>query len=101
MATTTIDVPVTLSATIHEIEGGGYWAEVDLLPGCIAQADDLATLRTNLIRALSDWLRESSDKTEEDARELAKVQGRPFREGQKYPQPYEYREPAGWVEEDE
>jgi predicted RNase H-like HicB family nuclease len=92
---------VRLNVEYHEIEGGGFWAEVTELPGCIAQAEDLATLKKNLSIAVSDWLRESSEKTEKDARELAEIQGVPFKDGESYPKPYVYREPAGWVEEDE
>lgn len=85
----------------HEIVGGGYWAEIEMLPGCIAQGDTLEELEENLKSAVADWFRDSSDKTEEDARQLAEIQGAPFKEGESYPQPYVYREPAGWTEEDE
>ena len=75
----TISVP--FKALYHDIEGGGYWAEIKELPGCVAQADDLETLEKNLIRAIADWFRERPEKTEEEARQLAAIQGTTFKEG--------------------
>lgn len=95
----TVNIP--FKVTPHEIEGGGYWAEIEELPGCVAQANTLEELEANLAQAALDWLRETPEKTEEDARQLAEIQGVPFKEDDSYPQPYVYREPVGWTEEDE
>jgi predicted RNase H-like HicB family nuclease len=94
-------ISVSFKALYHDIEGGGYWAEIKELPGCVAQADDLETLEKNLIRAIADWFRERPEKTEEEARELAAIQGTTFKEGGLYPEPYDYSTPSDWVEEDE
>ena len=95
----TVKVPFEVKP--QEISGGGYWAEIAEMPGCVAQGETIEELETNLAQAALDWLRESSDKTEEDSRQLAEIQGVPFKEGDTYPQPYIYQEPAGWTEDDE
>lgn len=71
--TTTLSVPVEIVAVVHEIEGGGYWAEAVGLPGCIAQAETLEALRENLRRAVTDWLTETPGKTGREAEELAAI----------------------------
>jgi predicted RNase H-like HicB family nuclease len=72
--TSTPSVPVEITAVVHEIEGGGYWAEVPGFPGCVAQAGTLEALRDNLRAAIDDWLG-ASVKTEREARQLAAIQG--------------------------
>jgi predicted RNase H-like HicB family nuclease len=37
-----------LTALIHRDEDGGYWAEVQELPGCITQGDSIEELEANL-----------------------------------------------------
>jgi predicted RNase H-like HicB family nuclease len=57
--TTTLSVPIKVTAAVHEIEGGGYWAEVPCFPGYVAQAESLEILRGNLLLAIRDWMAES------------------------------------------
>jgi predicted RNase H-like HicB family nuclease len=99
--TTTLSVPLTIEAKVHPIEGGGYWAEVQRFPGCVAQAETLEELQANLIQAIEDWLSDSPEKTEDDARRLAAIQGSHKLADESYPQPYEYQPPPSWSEEDE
>ncbi len=73
--TCTFSVPLQINAEVHEIEGGGYWAEVPRFPGCVAQAETIDALKANLIQAVEDWLNGSSVKTEDEARQLAEIQG--------------------------
>jgi predicted RNase H-like HicB family nuclease len=99
--TTTLSVPVTIEAIIHTIEGGGYWAEVPRFPGCVAQAETLESLEANIVRAIDDWLADTPEKTEAEARRLATIQGGGKLADESYPQRYEYEPPASWSEEDE
>ena len=39
-----LSVPFQITAEIHQIESGGYWAEVLRFPGCIAQAETIEAL---------------------------------------------------------
>jgi len=98
---TTIKVNVPVTAVPREMDGGGYWAEVKELPGCVAQAETLPDLEKNLSQAVLDWLQESPEKTEDEARRLAEIQGRSDSSGAPYPQPNPYLPPPDWVEEDD
>lgn len=98
--TTTLSVPVEIVAEVHEIEGGGYWAEVEGLPGCIAQAESLEALRENLLLAVADWLTESREKTEREARGLASIQGGTDPVDESFPVAYEYLPPPSRTGED-
>ncbi len=48
----TLSVPIEITARVHEIDGGGYWAEVPSFPGCVAQAETLEALRGNIRSAI-------------------------------------------------
>ena len=37
--TCTLGVPLQIIAEVHEIDGGGVWAELPRFPGCVAQAE--------------------------------------------------------------
>ena len=52
-------------AEVHEIDGGGYWAEVPRFPGCVAQAETIEVLKENIVQAVEDWLNGSPVKTED------------------------------------
>jgi predicted RNase H-like HicB family nuclease len=99
--TTTLTIPVKIVAVVHEIEGGGYWAEVPRLPGCVAQAETLETLKENIVQAVEDWLPGPSVITEHEARQLAQIQGNTEPFDQSFPQPIDYQPPAGWNDDDE
>src|SRR4051794_31140026 len=101
--TSTLSVPlnIVVTAKVHEIEGGGFWAEVPCFPGCVAQAGTMEALRENILRAIEDWLAESPVKTEAEARHLATIQGSHELLDESYPQPYDYRPPPSWSDEDE
>jgi predicted RNase H-like HicB family nuclease len=91
--TSTLNVPLEILAEVHEIEGGGYWAEVPRFPGCVAQAETIEALKANLVQAVEDWLSGSSVKTEGEARQLAEIQGSSLPIDESFPQPYSYRPP--------
>jgi predicted RNase H-like HicB family nuclease len=99
--TTTLIVPISVQAVVHAIEGGGYWAEVPRFPGCVAQGETLDSLQANIVLAIDDWLAETPEKTEDEARQLAAIQGTSRLADGSYPQPYEYQPPASWSDEDE
>ena len=40
-------------AVVHAEEGGGYWAEVPELPGCLTQGDTLDDVYHNLTEAIA------------------------------------------------
>jgi predicted RNase H-like HicB family nuclease len=96
-----LSVSLEIAAEVHEIEGGGYWAEVPRFPGCIAQAETIEALKENLVQAIEDWLAGSSVKTEDEARRLAEIQGSRAIVDGPFPQPYGYIPPPSWNEEDE
>jgi predicted RNase H-like HicB family nuclease len=99
--TFTVSVPLQILAEVHEIEGGGYWAEVPHFPGCVAQAETIEALQKNLVQAVEDWLNGSPVKTEEEARQLAAIQGgNPYVDAS-FPQPYGYQPPPSWIDENE
>ena len=97
----TLSVPITIQAVIHAIEGGGFWAEVQRFPGCVAQGETHKSLRANLLLAIDDWLAETPEKTEQEATRLAAIQGSSRPAAATYPQPYAYQPPESWSDEDE
>ncbi len=99
--TCTLSVPLQIIAEVHEIDGGGYWAEVPRFPGCVAQAETIETLKENIVQAVEDWLNGSPVKTEDEARQLAEIQGSSRPVDESFPQPYSYRPPPSWTDEDE
>jgi predicted RNase H-like HicB family nuclease len=99
--TQTLSVPFEIIAEVHEIEGGGYWAEVPRFPGCVAQAETIEALKENIAQAVADWLTALPIKTEDEARRLAEIQGRSGVADDSYLQPYRYQPPPSWNEEDE
>ena len=98
--TSTLSVPVEITAVVHEIKGGGYWAEVPCFPGCIAQAETLETLQENIRLAIDDWLTVPPVKTEEEDRRLAAIQGNGVTPDRSFAQHYAYLPPSSW-EDDE
>jgi len=99
--TYTVSVPLQILAEVHEIEGGGDWAEVLRFPGCIAQAETIERLKENIVLAVEDWLNGLPVKTEDEARRLAELQGIRNPVDGSFPQPYGYQPPSSWVDEDE
>jgi predicted RNase H-like HicB family nuclease len=99
--TSTLRVPLEIIAVVHEIEGGGYWAEVPRLPGCIAQAATIEVLKKNIVQAVEDLLPGPSVLTEDEARQLAEIQGSTEPVDQSFPRPNDYRPPAAWNDDDD
>jgi predicted RNase H-like HicB family nuclease len=97
----TFSVSLQINAEIHEIEGGGYWAEVPRFPGYVAHAETIDALKANLIQAVEDWLNGSSVKTEDEARQLAEIQGCSPPVDDSFPRDYSYQPPPSWTDEDE
>ena len=87
----TLSVPIQIIAEVHEIDGGGYWAEVPRFPGCVAQAETIEALKENIVRAVDDWLNASPVKTEDEARQLAEIQGSGQPVDELFPEPYRYQ----------
>ena len=64
-----------IKVVIHQVEEGGYWAEVPSIPGCATQGDTFEQLLSNLYEAVEGCLsvdvvepkRTSSDKVLEIA----------------------------------
>ena len=44
------------TALVHEDESGGYWAEVQALPGCVTEGETLDEITSNLREAIWGWL---------------------------------------------
>ena len=102
--TSTLKVPTQIQfeihVVVHEIEGGGLWGEAPRFPGCLRRR---ITRRSSPLRssALEDWLAEEPEKTEEEARQLAAIQGSSRLADESYPRPYNYIPSPTWSEEDE
>ena len=45
-----------IKALVYPAEGGGYWAEVPALPGCITEGETMEELEHNLKDAIRGWL---------------------------------------------
>lgn len=45
-----------VKAIIHPAEEGGYWMEVQALPGCITEGDTVEEVMTDLKDAIEGWL---------------------------------------------
>ena len=45
-----------LKVIIHEVEEGGYWAEVPAIPGCMTQGQTMQELIENLYDAVEGCL---------------------------------------------
>lgn len=45
-----------LSVVVHEVEEGGYWAEVPSIPGCATQGETFEELLQNLYEAIEGCL---------------------------------------------
>jgi predicted RNase H-like HicB family nuclease len=99
--TSTLTVPIEIPALVHAIEGGGYWAEVPSLPGCVAQADTLEALRENIRSAIADWMAQPAVKTHDEATQLAALQGAAVPAERAFPQSNAYRPPPAWSDRDE
>jgi predicted RNase H-like HicB family nuclease len=97
----TLSIPVQINAVVHDVAGGGFWAEVPLLPGCVAQAETLEALRENIRSAINDWFEESCIKTEEEANHLAMLQGGATPTAESYPIRYDFLPPPSWTDEDD
>ncbi|MEK7400495.1 MAG: type II toxin-antitoxin system HicB family antitoxin [Candidatus Poribacteria bacterium] len=59
---------------VHEEDGGGYWAEVPALPGCLTQGDTWQELLQNLYEAIEGYLIVRSEIEESKKKEDAKYQ---------------------------
>jgi predicted RNase H-like HicB family nuclease len=94
-------LPFEIVAEVHEIDGGGYWAEAPRFPGCVAQAETIEAVKQNLIQAVDDWLNGTPVKTKDEARRLAEIQGTSKLVDDSFPQPNDYLPPPSWIDEDE
>ena len=99
--TSNLSVPIEIKAVVHDIDGGGNWAEVPSFPGCVAQAETLEDLKNNMILAIGDWLAQSHFKSADEARQLAAIQGSNVPEDKSFPESYEFLPPPSWSDEDE
>ena len=45
-----------MKVVVHEAEGGGFWAEVPALPGCVTEADTREQLYANVREAVRGYL---------------------------------------------
>ena len=52
-----------LKIIIHDVEEGGYWAEVQAIPGCATQGDTMEELVQNIYEAVDGCLSVDIDET--------------------------------------
>ncbi len=100
-STLSLPVQIVVTAEIHEIAGGGFWAEVPSFPGCVAQAETREAIPGNIARAIEDWLSTSAEKTVAEAGQLAAIQGGEVPPVECCAQSYEYCPPPSWSDHDE
>lgn len=71
------------------------------LPGCVAQAETVKALKLNIAQAADDWLNVTPVKTEDEAKQLAAIQGTSKFGEESFPQPNRYLPPASRVNDDD
>jgi predicted RNase H-like HicB family nuclease len=96
-----INVAVQITAEVHEVDGGGYWAEVPRFPGCVGQAETIEALKLNLVQGVEGWLNGAPVKTKDEARQLAEIQGSRQPVDGSFPESYGYLAPPSGTDEDE
>jgi predicted RNase H-like HicB family nuclease len=47
---------MNVKIVVHEADGGGYWAEVPALPGCVSQGETMDELLAHMREAIQAWL---------------------------------------------
>jgi predicted RNase H-like HicB family nuclease len=52
---------VKLKVLVQDEEGGGYWAEVPSLPGCVSSGDTCEEALANIREAAEGWLPAAAD----------------------------------------
>jgi hypothetical protein len=67
----------------------------------IAQAETWEDLRRNLLLAIGDWLAETQVKTEDEAKQLAAIQGSIVPVDRSFAETYDYLPTPSWTDEDE
>ena len=50
-----------LRIVIHDAEEGGYWAEVEGLPGCVSEGETLEEVKANIIDAAAGCIASSME----------------------------------------
>lgn len=48
--------PMKLKVIVHEVEEGGFWAEVPAIPGCATQGETFDELLSNIYEAVEGCL---------------------------------------------
>src|ERR1700728_4222096 len=51
-----VGVAMKIKVVVHEVEEGGYWAEVPAIPGCATQGETFEELLENLYEAIEGCL---------------------------------------------
>lgn len=46
---------------VHEAEEGGFWAEVEGLPGCVSEGETLEEVKANIVDAAAGCIASSMD----------------------------------------
>lgn len=65
------------------------------------RCNSMEALKQDIIQVVDGWLNGMPVKTEEEARQLAGLQGRSTPIEESFPQPNPYLPPASWADEDE
>jgi predicted RNase H-like HicB family nuclease len=100
-STLSVPLQIDIHVVVHEIDGGGFWAEVPRFPGCVTQVANREEIPSAILQAIDDWMSESPEKTEMEARQLAAIQGSNELPDDSYPKPYEYLPSPSWTDEAE
>jgi len=58
-----------IQVVIHEVEEGGYWAEVPAIPGCATEGETFEELLKNLYEAVEGCLAVSVESAKTGARD--------------------------------
>ncbi len=56
-----------LKAFVYPDEGGGFWAEIPALPGCVSQGDTFEETLANIQEAAEGWLEVGDERAASEA----------------------------------
>ena len=85
---------MSFNVIVHTDESGGYWAEVENMPGCITEGDTIPELTNNLQEAIFGWLSVMVDKMKTNLEK--NMQETDFETNQR--ETYVYSCPTEWLE---
>ena len=100
-STLSIPLQIVITLEVHEVEGGGFWAEVPRFPGCVAQADTIEATEGEHPPSRQGLVGRAPREDRGGGQEARGDPGSDELPDVSYPRPYEYLPPPSWSDEDE